>query len=177
MFYGIFVVYHTGKILLIAKASHQRKRPTYYHQFFSPQKMRKILTNQVCILERENHTTLDLVWKSQGFFEKRSKIIFTRRREIFTKPWLFSIIPSRFFTKLSHFFSKNPEKPWGGVAEKVPKILFFAPVRIAYFRPTDLVVKNKRKIPPEKCEKFWQKIHRYPTSLGIGNTQTIEIAL
>ena len=173
---AFLVICHNGKILLITKASHPRKWPTYYHQFFPPHKMRKILTNQVCILERENHTTSDLVWKSQGFFEKRSKIIFTSRREIFTKPWLFSIIPSRFFKKLSHFFSENPEKPWK-FAEKVPKSLIFAPMRIAYFRPTDLVVKNKRKIPPEKCEKFWQKIRRCPTSLGIGNTQTTEIAL
>ena len=51
------------------------------------------------------------------------------------------------------------------------------PLRIAQKWATDLVVKNKRKIPPEKCEKFWQKIRRRPTFLGIGNTQTTEIAL
>jgi hypothetical protein len=48
---------------------------------------------------------------------------------------------------------KNPENSWG-FAEKVRKSLFFDPVRIAYFRPTDLLVENKRKIPSEKCEKF-----------------------
>ena len=117
--------------------------------------MRKILTNWVCILEDENYTTLGWFEKSQGFVEKRSKIIFTRRCEIFTNPWLFLIISPLFFMKSPHFFGG---KPWKilGFCWKVWKNLFFNPARIAYFRPTDLVVENKRKIPPEKCEKFWQ---------------------
>ena len=138
--------------------------------------MRKILTNWVCILEDENYTTLGWFEKSQGFVEKRSKIIFTRRCEIFTNPWLFLIISPLFFMKSPHFFGG---KPWKilGFCWKVWKNLFFNPARIAYFRPTDLVVENKRKIPPEKCEKFWQNFHQWHTFIGTANAQTIEIAL
>ena len=46
---------------------------------------------------------------------------------------------SRFYTKSKHFCRFFSE---------------INPLRIAQKRATDLVVKNKRKIPPEKCEKF-----------------------
>ena len=117
--------------------------------------MRKILTNQVGILAQEKQTISGLVEKSQGFVETRSKVFSTRRRKVCTKSWLFRLNSQnkntpkhiisekslRFFTSSRHFCQNTDT---------------LNPLRIAQKRVTDLVVKNKRKIPPEKCEKFWQ---------------------
>ena len=84
--------------------------------------MRKILTNAVGEIERVVATTFDLAEKNQGFVEIRSKIIFTRRREISKKPNLFptfqvskiSTSPPFFHkktTKALGFFTFLPEKP------------------------------------------------------------------
>ena len=84
--------------------------------------MRKILTYAVDEIERGVATTFDLAEKKQGFVEKRSKIIFTRRREISKKPNLFptfqvskiSTSPPLFHektTKALGFFTFLPEKP------------------------------------------------------------------
>jgi hypothetical protein len=84
--------------------------------------MRKILTNALDEIERVVATTFDLAEKNQGFVEKRSKIIFTRRREIFTNPNLFptfqvckiSTSPPLFHEKMTKalgFFTFLPEKP------------------------------------------------------------------
>ena len=84
--------------------------------------MRKILTNAVDEIERVVSTTFDLAEKNQGFVEKRSKIFFTRRREISKKPNLFptfqvskiSSSPPLFHektTKALGFFTFLPEKP------------------------------------------------------------------
>ena len=48
--------------------------------------MRKILTNAVDEIEVIVSARLDLLRKNQDLVEKKSKIIFTSRREIFTKP-------------------------------------------------------------------------------------------
>ncbi|MBQ5370678.1 MAG: hypothetical protein IIU50_03870, partial [Bacteroidaceae bacterium] len=47
------------------------------------------MTKALDKIERGVATTSDLAEKNQGFVEKRSKIIFTRRREISKKPNLF----------------------------------------------------------------------------------------
>ena len=70
--------------------------------------MRKILTNDVDEIERVVATTFDLAEKNQGFVEKRSKVIFTRRREISKKPNLFPTFQvSKISTSLPLFHEKN----------------------------------------------------------------------
>ena len=48
--------------------------------------MRKILTNAVDEIEVIVSARLDLLRKNKDLVEKKSKIIFMSRREIFTKP-------------------------------------------------------------------------------------------
>ena len=74
--------------------------------------MRKILTFQIFKLERRDAFASYGKWKSQGFVEKRSKIFFTSRREIFTNPWLFSALRHLVFApkvgELWKFHLKSP---------------------------------------------------------------------
>ena len=54
--------------------------------FFSPQKMRKILTNALVLKSDFEAQMSDFVETIQGFVEKKPWIFFTRRRKVFTKP-------------------------------------------------------------------------------------------
>ena len=115
--------------------------------------MRKILTNGLRVLERENHTTSDLGWKSQGFFEKKSNVFSTSRREIFTKPWLFQIIPTLFFAKSLTFFEEKHKKALTFFIFNAKSVIF-DPLRIAYFRPTDHVMTFARFMTSENAKNF-----------------------
>ncbi len=123
------------------------------------QKMRKILTNWLCILERRKSVTLGLTEKSLGFVEKMSKKILTRRRKVLIFQGLFLTIKDFKNSKNRQIPSK---KPWFRMKPRLFCTLFnkWNPLRIAQMRTAGGVEKNKRKIPPEKCEKFWQNRHK-----------------
>ena len=70
------------------------------------------------------------------------------------KPLTFFDYFASIFYKIPPTFSVENSEKVRDFAEKSEKTYFLNPVRIAYFRPTDLVVENKREIPPKKCEKF-----------------------
>ena len=117
--------------------------------------MRKILTNAVDEIEVIVSARLDLLRKNKDLVEKKSKIIFMSRREIFTKPWLFQIIQGIKIASLSPFFRKKPK-----VSIKYPQFLpqkpVFNPCVRAVFSTKDPVAHFCAKNGAEKCEKFWQ---------------------
>ena len=117
--------------------------------------MRKILTNDRSNLERSKARTSDEKRKKRSFLEKRSKEISTRRREIQIMSWLFrdnayedfttkpafSLKKLRFFAHQGTFLLFNP---------------IFYPLVLAIFTNKWQTKISTPKIPPEKCEKFWQ---------------------
>jgi hypothetical protein len=69
--------------------------------------MRKILTNAVDEIEDIASARLDLLRKSQGFVEKKSDVFSTRRREISTKSYFFSIFVTHVLSRLICLFCRN----------------------------------------------------------------------
>jgi hypothetical protein len=104
--------------------------------------VRKILTFQIFKLERLDAFEPYGKWKSQGFVEKRSKEISTRRREIFTNPWLFSA--------LRHLiFAPKVEELWK-FHRKIPRLFVISQNKFRFWQLHTAIFASK-----DKARKIW----------------------
>ena len=101
------------------------KNDTKIRKLSTTPKVRKILTFQIFKLERRDRFLFREKWKSQGFLEKRSKIILTRRREIFTNPWLFQPFCTRKMCEKRLLFHENHRKTLGFAHFRPKKPVFY----------------------------------------------------
>ena len=113
---------------------------------------------------------------NQGFVEKKPWIIFTKRREIFTKSWFFKVIFRCEVTLKVKYFDK-----------KVLVSLYFITKNVktlGFLMAWEWIIRWQMSgkifyaiLVPLKCVKFWQNIWRRYYAVNIICRQTIGVCL
>ena len=93
--------------------------------------MRKILTSALFVLEKQHRYILGRIITNQDFVETNLRKILTRRRKIFTDPWIFQTI---FFL----FFAHKSRKAYARRRNRTLLHLFAG--KIEHFKPPEIRV-------------------------------------